>query len=93
MKEIQVTSLRIEEIVNELEEIQERIMEASREAMALLIEAKGSNGAELDRRTWAAHIEMAVMNDTQWLGRSHHTLQDSIDELSNRNEEDSEDQS
>jgi len=88
MKTVQVTSLRIEEIVDELREIQERIMEASREAMALLTEAKGSNGVELDRRTWAAHIEMSVMNDTQWLGRNHHTLQDSIDELSERNEED-----
>lgn len=88
MKTVQVTPLRIEEIVDELREIQERIMEASREAIALLTEAKGSNGVELDRRTWAAHIEMSVMNDTQWLGRNHHTLQDSIDELSERNEED-----
>lgn len=88
MKTVQVTPLRIEEIVDELREIQERIMEASREAMALLTEAKGSNGVELDRRTWAAHIEMSVMNDTQWLGRNHHTLQDSIDGLSERNEED-----
>lgn len=88
MKTVQVTPLRIEEIVDELREIQERIMEASREAMALLTEAKGSNGVELDRRTWAAHIEMSVMNDTQWLGRNHHTLQDSIDELSERNDED-----
>lgn len=93
MKTVQVTPLRIEEIVDELREIQERIMEASREAMALITEAKGSNGAELDRRAWAANIEMSVMNDTQWLGQNYHTLQDSIDELSERNEEDGEDQS
>ena len=68
------------EIVTELKSLQDEIMEACRHAMELVRDAKGDR-SELDRRTWFAHIEMSIMNDTQWLGGSTHTLQDTIDEL------------
>lgn len=88
---IQTTPQRLEEIIDELKEIQERILSCKDEAMSLLKEAKGRRHVDYDRRTWFANIELAVINDTQWLGKNSHTLQDAINAL--RNHDDDEAQS
>lgn len=87
-----VAPLRIEEIQTELRAIQEEIMDSTRHALELVRELKGRNGVALDERTWAAHIEMAVLNDTQWLGSSMHTIQDVIDELDEKQHDDDDDE-
>ena len=87
-----ITPLRIEEIKIELRSIQEGIMDSTRHALDLVRELKGRNGIALDERTWAANIEMAVLNDTQWLGSNMHTLQDVIDELDEKQHDDDDDE-
>lgn len=75
-----VSAERKSEIVSELKDIRTQIKELVDDALQLVKEAVG-NRHDLDRRTWHAHIEQAISNDTQWLGRSCHTLQDAIEEI------------
>lgn len=75
-----VNAQRKDEIVIKLKDISEQIKDLNREALDLVREVKGVN-YDLDRRTWHAHIEQSLVNDTQWLGRLYHTLQDAIEEI------------
>ncbi len=84
-----VTRERKLEIVSELKDLKGQITELINDALQLVQEAVGKR-ADLDKRTWHAHIEQAVSNDHQWLGRSIHTLQDAIEEIEEDHDEDEE---
>lgn len=72
--------MRQEEIATELEEIKAEIRRAVDHAKELL---HGAGGVidERARRTWVAHIEMALDRDHEWMGGGDQTMQDTIHEL------------
>ena len=69
-----------EEIAQELEDLKGEMRELIENAQRLL---RGVNPtvAERARRTWLAHIETALDDDHEWLGRGGMTMQDTINEL------------
>ncbi|GJM44077.1 MAG: hypothetical protein DHS20C21_09190 [Gemmatimonadota bacterium] len=72
-----------EEIVAELEELKAQIREALDQAKQHLRDAGGMIG-ERARRTWIAHIEMALDHDHEWMGGGcDTTMQDTLEELAN----------
>jgi len=73
-------STKHEEIAADLEELKVQIREAVDQAKELLGDAGGMIG-ERARRTWIAHIEMALDHDHEWLGGSDQTMQDTLNEL------------
>ena len=70
-----------QEIVDELGEIQSQILELVEQARGLL-RRNGLHGALMRAESyWIAHITTAASNDHGYLGKSMVSLQDTIDEI------------
>ena len=70
-----------QEIVDELGEIQSQILELVEQARALLRRNELQGALMRAESYWIAHITAAVTNDHGYLGKSVVSLQDTIDEI------------
>ncbi|MGA4423081.1 hypothetical protein ACI2UY_23340 [Ralstonia nicotianae] len=75
------------DVVEELTEIQQQMLELIENARGLL--KAGGFGSALDRAEdyWIAHLITAISDDHGYLGRSGCTLQDTIEEIENGEDE------
>ena len=78
-----------QEIVDELGEIQSQILELVEQARALLRNNECQGALMRAEAYWIAHVTTAISNNHGYLGRSMVSLQDTIDEI--RDAEDDED--
>ena len=69
------------EAVHELEDIKTQMEQLLGEAKSILRTVGDENIAERARRTWLAHMTTALSNDHEWMGRDMNTMQDTIEEL------------
>lgn len=82
------TPKRRQNVVDELGEIQSQILELVEQARGLL-RRNGLHGALMRAESyWIAHITTAASNDHGYLGKSMVSLQDTIDEIENGEDDD-----
>ena len=70
-----------EEIVDELGEIQSQILELVEQARALLRRNELQGALMRAESYWIAHVTTAISNNHGYLGKSMVSLQDTIDEI------------
>jgi hypothetical protein len=70
-----------QEIVDELGEIQSQILELVEQARALLRRNELQGALMRAESYWIAHVTTAISNNHGYLGRSTVSLQDTIDEI------------
>ena len=63
--------------IYELGEIQYEILELAQRALGIVQQHLPHSG-DLSYRTWFANIQMAMMNESQWIGGCRFTLEDAI---------------
>ena len=78
-----------QEIVDELGEIQSQILELVEQARALLRNNQYQGALARAESYWIAHVTTAISNNHGYLGKSMVSLQDTIDEI--KDAEDDED--
>ena len=78
-----------QEIVDELGEIQSQILELVEQARALLRRNELQGALMRAESYWIAHVTTAISNNHGYLGKSMVSLQDTIDEI--KDAEDDED--
>lgn len=77
-----------QEIVDELGEIQSQILELVDQARGLL-RCNGLQGALMRAESyWIAHVTTAISNNHGYLGKSMVSLQDTIDEIEDGEDDD-----
>ena len=77
-----------DEVIDQLREIQEQILELIDNAKGLL-KAGGYDGARMRAEAyWIPHVITAISNDHGYLGGSMTTLQDTIEEIENGEDDD-----
>ena len=77
-----------QDVIDELGEIQSQILELVEQARGLL-RRNGLHGALMRAESyWIAHITTAASNDHGYLGKSMVSLQDTIDEIENGEDDD-----
>ncbi|WP_347252873.1 hypothetical protein [Dokdonella sp.] len=82
------TPQRRQNVVDELGEIQSQILELVEQARGLL-RRNGLHGALMRAESyWIAHVTTAVTNDHGHLGKSMVSLQDTIDEIEDGEDDD-----
>ena len=83
-----ITTQSRQNVVDELGEIQSQILELFEQARGLL-RRNGLQGALMRAESyWIAHITTAASNDHGYLGKSMVSLQDTIDEIENGEDDD-----
>ena len=70
-----------QEIVDELGEIQSQILELVEQARALLRKNEYEGALMRAESYWIAHVTTAISNNHGYLGKSMVSLQDTIDEI------------
>ena len=70
-----------QEIVDELGEIQSQILELVEQARALLRSNEYQGALMRAESYWIAHVTTAISNNHGYLGKSMVSLQDTIDEI------------
>ena len=75
------TTRERQEIVDELGEIQSQILELVEQARALLRRNELQGALMRAESYWIAHVTTAISNNHGYLGKSMVSLQDTIDEI------------
>ena len=77
-----------QEIVDELAEIQSQILELVEQARALLRNNEYQGALARAESYWIAHVTTAISNNHGYLGKSMVSLQDTIDEIKDTENDD-----
>ena len=77
-----------QEIVDELGEIQSQILELVEQARALLRRNELQGALMRAESYWIAHVTTAISNNHGYLGKSMVSLQDTIDEIKDTENDD-----
>jgi ElaB/YqjD/DUF883 family membrane-anchored ribosome-binding protein len=85
--ELNEFDMEASEAVHELEDIKQQIANLLDEAKQVLRSVGNEGVSERARRTWLAHMTTALSNDHEWMGRDMNTMQDTIEELYQMNDE------